>query len=309
MKRDRSYITRRIYFYRINVGSNVAGQPLIYNIKKALEAIGKLSFLNDDRYLKDEDGFDICCWIDEFSPSQKVRFGKIRREDFPQIEHRGNLTDLSMPEESGLAECVHAMFFPENIVGIEYNYDGPRVTRISEYLHVKSHNICPQIPTFEHLLQNDVIEKLNHMQTVRQFKLRVRESLFSSTEQADENLAQAFHAARELGQAKEIELILSAGREKGTLGTKVRDVAKRLLALRDTNNDVIKGEIKGYDESGELEVIDLLNAKLVVEKNIPRSKTRTNVPQSPLVYAAIEEAYNDMKDKIKSALGVALCPK
>jgi hypothetical protein len=246
MKPDKSYITRKIYFYKIYSGKNATGKTERYDIKCVLETIEKLDFNTPARYLKDEDGVDICCWIDSLSSPQKVRFCKIKRDDLPQIEHRGNLSPLSIPKESGLAECVHVMFFPENIVGVEYNYYGPRVPRINEYLYVKSKDVCPQIPIFEQLLQPDVMQKLDNMQTVRRFRLKVRESLFSSTEQANEYLGKAFQAARELGDAKEIELILSVGKGKGTLGTRVRDIAKRLLMFRDTSTDLISGEIKGF---------------------------------------------------------------
>ncbi len=219
MKRDKTYINRKIYFYKIHAGRNLAGEPIEYNVKSVLEAINGLSFQTDARYLKDEDGFEICCLIDELSSPQKVRFCKIRRGDFPQTEHRGNLADLEIPEEYGLAECVHAIFFPENIVGLEYNYEGPRTTRISDYLYAKAKNVCAQIPVFEQLLQQDAIKKLEHMRTVRRFRLKVRDSLFSAVKQADESLANAFQAARALGQANEIELILSVGRGKGALAS------------------------------------------------------------------------------------------
>lgn len=302
MKPDKTYITRKIYFYKIYSGKNGSGKPEQYDIKCVLETIEKLDFNTPARYLKDEDGFDICCWIDSLITPQKVRFGKIKRDDLPQIEHRGNLTPLSIPKESGLAECVHVMFFPENIVGVEYSYDGPKVPRINDYLYVKSKDVCPQIPVFEQLLQPDVIKKLDQMQIVRRFRLKVRESLFSSTEQADEYLGKAFQAARELGDAKEIELILSVGRGRGTLGTKVRDMTKRLLMLKDTSTDLISGEIKGIDETGRTEIIDLLNAKLVAEKHILRNAASN----SELYYSAIEAAYQDLKDQLLKASGVTL---
>jgi hypothetical protein len=91
MRRDKTCITRKIYFYRIHAGNNFAGEPINYDIESALKVINGLSFQNDDRYLKDEDGFEVCCWIDDLCSPQKVRFGKIRRDDFPQIEHRGSL--------------------------------------------------------------------------------------------------------------------------------------------------------------------------------------------------------------------------
>ena len=59
-RRDRSWITRKIYFYRIHAGFNL-GKPIQYDVKSALEAIEKLDFLTDSRYLKDEEGYDICC--------------------------------------------------------------------------------------------------------------------------------------------------------------------------------------------------------------------------------------------------------
>ncbi|SRR6266571_5351766 len=310
-KSDKSCITRKIYFYRIYADHNLANEPTPYDVKSVLEVIRGLDFKTNAPYLKDEGGFEICCMVDELSSPQKVRFCKITRDDLPQIERQGNLTDLELAEKEGLAECVHAVFFPENIVGLEYNYNGPRVARISEYLHAKSQNVSPKEPEFEQLVERDAIEKLNHMRTVRKFRLKVRQSLFSSLEQANESLADAFRAARELGQAKEIELTLSLGHagENETLGSKLINVAKTLITLKDTNSDVISGEIKGRSDTGRLEVVDLLNEKLVAEKCIPRRGGRTSAPHKDFVYAAIVEAYNDFKDQFPSTLGVTLCPE
>lgn len=310
-KNDRSCVTRKIHFYRIYAGHNLAGEPTPYDVKSVLEAIHGLDFKTDAPYLKVEGGFEFCCMVDELSSPQKVRFCKITRDDLPQIEHQGNLTDLELAENQGLAECVHAMFFPENIVGLEYNYNGLRVTRISEYLHAKSQNVSSNEPKFEELVERDAIEKLKHMRTVRKFSLKVRQSLFSSVEQAGGSLADTFRAARELGEAKEIGLTLSVGHagENETLGSKLINVAKTLITFKDMSNDVISGEIKGRSDTGKMEVVDLLNAKLVAEKSIPRRGGRTSAPHKDFVYAAIEEAYNDFKDQFPSAVGVTLCPE
>lgn len=306
-KRDKSYIKRKIYFYRIHAGINLAGKPIDYDIQSALGAIEKLDFQSEARYLKDEDD-EICCWINSSTPPQKVIFGRINRNDFPQLERRGVLSDLSVPEESGLAECVHVMFFPDNIVGVECNYDGPRVTRISDYLHVKSQNVCSQVPVFQELLQPDVIERLGQWVIVKRFSLKVRDSLFSSSAQADEYLAQTFESARKLGQPKTIELVLSVGKGGGTLGTRILTVAKNLLLLRETSKDVISGQIKGTNDTGKIEVIDLLKAKYVTEKRIPKDTTLSSEQRSELFFSAINEAYEDLKDQLKTAVGVTLCP-
>ncbi len=78
IKRDKLCISRKIYFYKIHAGYDLAGKPIQYNVKSALEAIDKLAFQLDARYLKDEDGFEVCCWIKDLCSPQKVSFGKIR---------------------------------------------------------------------------------------------------------------------------------------------------------------------------------------------------------------------------------------
>lgn len=313
MKRDRLYFNRKIYFYKIYAGINAAGQPLNYDLKNVLERINRLSFQTTERYLLDSDEMEICCWIDDLRPPQRVRFGKINRTVFPQVEHRGNLTPLSIPKEHGLAECAHVMFFPENIVGIEYNYSGPRASSISEYLYDKSRDKCPQIPVFEQLLQHDAIKKLEHMGGIRKFRLRVHESFSSSIEQANESLGQAFKAAKELGQAKEIEIILSTGRGSSireTLGTNILNIVKKLLSLENAYTDMISGEIRGRNEiTGQLETIDLLSDKLVAEKRIPRMENHDNMLIGDLVYKAISEAYTELEEQLHEAIGVTLWPE
>src|SRR5437588_6558172 len=131
---NKSCIVRKIFFYRIYAGRGLAGEPKPYDVKSVLEAIKGLDFKTDAPYMKDDGGYEICCLVDEFSSPQKVRFCKINRDELPLIEHQGNLVDLDIPEEYGLAQCVHLMFFPENIVGLEHIYNGLSTTRISEYL-------------------------------------------------------------------------------------------------------------------------------------------------------------------------------
>src|SRR5256885_3174599 len=177
MKRDKVF---KIHFYKIDAGTAPDYQPILYDVKSTLEAIQKLDFHTYERYLKDEDNVDFCCWIDDFSSPQKVRFYKIRRDVQAMIELNGNLSELTMPDKAGLAECVHLIFFPDNIVGIEFNYEGPRVEAISEYLHLKSKQVNPHRPEFEHLLEENVLEKIDKMQILRKFRLRMRPSLFSS---------------------------------------------------------------------------------------------------------------------------------
>jgi hypothetical protein len=308
------YINRKIFFYKIYAGKNAAGVPLNYDLKCVLKHINSLSFQTSERYLLDLDETEICCWIDDLLPPQRARFYKINRTLFPQVEYRGSLTPLSIPKEHGLAECAHVVFFPENIVGIEYNYRGPRASNISAYLYDKSRAECPQIPLFEQLLQRDAIKKLEHIGGIRKFRLRVHESFSNSIEQANESLGQAFKSAKELGQAKELELTLSTGKwsnKKETLGSNILDTVKKLLSLDNAYTDMISGEIRGRNEiSGQLETIDLLSDKLVAEKRIPRMENNDNDTLiDDFVYNAISEAYTELEAQLHEAVGVTVWPE
>jgi hypothetical protein len=166
---------------------------------------------------------------------------------------------------------------------------------------------------FEQLLQHDALKKLEHMVGIRKFRLRVRESFSSSIEQADQSLGKAFQAAKEIGQAKEIEIILSTGRGSSiwdSLGMNILNTAKKLLSLEDAYTDMVSGEIRGRNEiTGQLETIDLLSDKLVAEKRIPRMENHTNALIGDLVYNAISEAYTELEEQLLEAVGVTLWPK
>ena len=71
---------------------------------------------------------------------------------------------------------------------------------------------------------------------------------------------------------------------------------------------MISGEIKGSNETGKIEIIDLLKAKFVVEKRIPRDMVSNINLRSDLFFSAIDEAYEDLKDQLLNAVGVTLCP-
>ena len=305
MKRDRVF---KIHFYKIDAGTTNDNQQVKYDVRSTLEAIQKLDFHNYERYLKDEDNVDFCCWTDDFSCPQKVRFYKIRRDVEALIELNGDLSEFTMPDNAGLAECVHLIFFPENIVGIEYNYEGPRIEAISDYLYMKSRKVNPHMPVFEHLLENNVLEKIDKMHILRIFRIKIRPSLFSSLQKANEYFAKSLETTIEFGEAQEVELILSVGRGKGSLSRKLLDIAKNLFALKDTNNDVLSGEIRGRNENGKSEIINLLNAKVVAEATIRNYKNYTTSEKSALIYTAIEKAYTDMQEQLKKALGVTPCP-
>lgn len=301
--KKRAYLDRKIYFYRLYVGQNAAGAPLPCDVPGLLTHIKSLEFDTGDRYLGDENGEDIACWVDG---PQKIRFGKIKRTNLPQTEHQGKIDNLHIPSDHGLIEFVHVEFFSENVVGIEFNYDGPRVGLISQYLNEKCKHLLPKNLEFQSLLQQDALKKLESVEISR-FQLKIRDSFIPSLKGIDDNLAAAFGASIALGQAREVTLVLSRAHYAGSLGDKLRNTLKRLLAFEDTQNGVLYSQIKGSNKvTGESTTIDLLNEKLVAVKRISRENTSDNSLKRELVYGAIREAYTELKDQITNTPGVTL---
>lgn len=263
--KKRTYLDRKIYFYRLYVGQNAAGEPVPYDVQKVLAHINSLDFDNQDRYLKDENGDDIACWVDG---PQKVKFGKIKRNNLPQTEHKGKISNLNIPLDHGLIESVHVEFFPENVVGVEFNYDGPRVSLINQYLYEKCKHLF-KILEFQSLLQQNALKDLENVE-INKFILKIRDSFAPSLKKIDDNLGAAFEASIALGQAKEVTLVLSRAHYAGSLGDSLRNTLRKLLAFEGTHNGVLYGRVHGSNKAtGGVENIDILSDKLVAIKRIP----------------------------------------
>jgi hypothetical protein len=112
-------VTRRILFYKINVGLADSGEYLPFGAD-VLKEISSLHFGGSGgRYVQERNGDQLCAWLHSESDPYHVRFGKIRRADFPQVEHQGKLEDLSLAEGRGLVDAIHMVFFPDNIVAAD----------------------------------------------------------------------------------------------------------------------------------------------------------------------------------------------
>ena len=144
-------VERKIYFFRTNAGRDRGNRPIAFDPVVTLRHIDSLPWTTAGRYWVANDGKVTTCWIDDIESPQRMRLGNIRRTDLPQMEQGGSLRPLLLPGKAGLAESVHMMFFPGNIVGSDFNFYGPRVSRFSYYLAEKAQGVSPVV-FFEPLL-------------------------------------------------------------------------------------------------------------------------------------------------------------
>ena len=182
-------IERKIYFYRANAGINADGSDVQFNIVPALHHINTLGFVDRERYLVDDDRV-LCCWVDQVAPQPRLRLGSIRRNGLPQVERHGDLKDLNIPSDSGLLEAIHIVGFPGNIFAADFNYYGPRMSQLSNYLTQRA----PEMPavSFEALINPDVLTQLNQLANVKLFQLKIRAPFASHVKEASKDLGSAF---------------------------------------------------------------------------------------------------------------------
>jgi len=300
-------VERKIYFYRVNVGVDDKGQPITFDPKEEFNVISNLPFSSDNsRYLLDDDGNAICGWVDKEDDPYHFRFGRIRRSSLPQLEQFGTLSDLPVPPDSGLVEQVHIVFFSNNIVGSEFNFHGPRLSRLGYYLRVKGNSPHPSI-NFETLLRHDVTSQIKRIGDIRLFDLRIRPSYISVIKEADQDLGSAFEANRKVFQneddGNEIQIVLHSGKSSRKLITeKIINVVRSIVGREDLITEASRFKLKGMNnETGRVEHIDLLHEQLISQKQILKLNEKSRALDTSDAYNAIHSAYDELREQIESA--------
>jgi hypothetical protein len=304
-------LERKIHFYRADIGVDGGGRPLVFDPAPALTAINALPFVDEPtgRYLVDDAGNAVCIWPGAQTASRSLRFCQIRRTGLPQLERAGQVSDLDIAADAGLLEPVHVMFFADNIVGADFNFYGPRLSRLGYYLRVKSDNAVP-IAKFHPLLRLDVAEQLDHLTEIRLFDLRVKGSYVEAVREADASLGDAFAAnARVLdGDIEELEVILrpSVDARRGALQRLLAPL-KALVRARELREYASRFQVRGkHDETGKVELIDLLRDQLIARKQILRLGERSRAIDANSAFEAIRAAHHELRDDLHQAAALAL---
>lgn len=304
---QRPPVERRIYFYKADAGRDAAGRLVAFDPVPVLRHLEGLPFTVDGRYWDTGDGHNTCCWIDSVTSRPRMRFGNVRRSGLPQVERRGEIDTLDIPAAAGLLEQVHVVFFGHNIAGSEFNFYGPRLSRLARYIAEKANGTCPPL-TFEPLLRQDVMEQIGRLEDIRLLHLKIHASYADVVAEADQDLGSAFEAAARAGEAEELEIILRPrAHSRQALSSRLLQTVKRLAHGRDLRQESTHFSIKGYDsETGRVETVDILRDQLISKQRIILQDERTRALDSASAYAAIAEAYEELRDELLAAARVQM---
>jgi len=206
---------------------------------------------------------------------------------------------------SGLVEVVHVVFFPGNIVGADFNFHGPRLTRLGSYFGSKAASICSDIQ-FDPLLRLDATERLRKLGELRLFALKVKTSYLDELMEADRDIFRALKVVQRTSRASEMEIILRAKPhshewlDRATLG-----IANKLSRRARLRQEAMKFVVKGFNrDTGEIDEIDVLSDALITVKRISRLSPRTRALDPDSAYSAIESARQELGQDLSRAASV-----
>jgi hypothetical protein len=292
-----------MHFYRA-VLPPVPGATATFDPRAALERIDGLPFADAGRYLNYQDSV-LCAWVDDPTPRARLRFATIRREGLPFVEERGAVTALEIPEAAGLVEQCHVVCFEHNIVGCEFNFYGPRLSRLGPYLRERGGDSLPRV-RFEPLVRRDVAALLDSAYGVRIFRLRIRNSDIAAISDADRDLGSAFAAEASLSEAEELEIQLRPrAYARGHLGNRMLQLTRRLARRQDIGEvaSMFSVDVQ-WMENGASETVNLLDDRLVATRPVARSAGRGRAVDTQSAYAAIESAYGDLEEDLLEAASI-----
>lgn len=302
-------IERKIHFFRADAGIDESGKSVLFDPCPALSVIGTLPFTNDDsgRYESESDGNVLCILVDSNGAQPSMRLCRVRRTALPQMERAGQVNDLNLADDTGLLEATHVMFFPNGIVGAEYNHFGPRLSRLGNYLHVKSSKAVTRA-TFRPLLRGDSTQQIDRLRDLRVLEMNILPAYVDTVANADQSLADAFQANRRiLENPRSLQVILKPQRDAATgFLAKMVSPLQRFLGNDDLREGTERLQVRGLcTDTNKVETIDLLNDHLISVKSIVRLNGRTRALDSTSAFQAIDEAYQQLRPELERAAGVS----
>lgn len=296
---------RSIHFFRLDGGADTDGVPTPVDLRPALKRVDGLPFRRDGgRYLARGDA-RLCAWIDDTDRICRLRFASVRDNALPQMEARGILSDLDIADDGGLCETSHMCVFPDGIVGMEFNFHGPRPSRFADYLRA---TVPDESPAFamEGLLRQNIAAELENKRAVRTMILRVRRSYVDVIAEADLSLGHALRAGAQAGNADCVGLYLEPeAYQRHDLSVGVLSFLKRMVTRRDLHEHTREFRAKVVDhETDKVDPLDLLNDQLISHKKICKQHRRTRVLDREDAYEKIEEAYDERREELLIAASV-----
>ena len=285
-------VKRKILFYHILVGGRTPRTEQQALLSTCIGRIDRLRQADRDdggRYIgeSDEDAV-LTVFIDG---PRDFRFGRIRRENLPLVADGDRLREIDVSDRGGLFECSHIVYFPPAIIGADFNFHGPRISRFADYLSgLLDVNNIEFIP----VAKSDVIASLRQYHEIKGVSIKVSTGYASSHAPSGGLLKEVAQSAHE-DNVEFIELILSSPRALSG-GPLKNSLVREFFGLAN-RNDIGEGATKfkilgRKTEGSRIDAVDILRENLVTEEIIAKESRRGKTLDKNSAYAAVRDAYS-----------------
>ncbi|MET1247669.1 hypothetical protein ABWW58_02635 [Sporolactobacillus sp. STCC-11] len=238
----------------------------------------------------------------EINGSQvRGKFAISRRSSLPSLETNGILKPLNIPANSGLAEITHFIYFvDENVIGVEFNFYGPRTNTLSNYLQEKSKIFVNpfQLIDVTPILNQDIDLQLHDMGEINFMQMEIAKNEINIVKELDEDLYSAFEASAKVADdAESVEVILRKKKHSrgGFHFPFSRSKMKELLSSGDNRQKFNKFKANAESRSEERnKSFDFLEDKMIRSKKVVTLGERSKSVDSESMFNAIEEAHDEL---------------
>ncbi|WP_203289125.1 hypothetical protein ACK1LH_19680 [Metabacillus indicus] len=307
-------IRRKIHFFHFEFLESNPGSNAFIQHSKPMDTIKEISqfqFLGEraDSRFKYHSNGDVTFLIDAHIDSEviKGKFAISRRSALPELETGGQLKPLDIPINSGLAEITHFIYFPkQKVIGVEFNFYGPRASSLKNYLLEKS-NLCSM--PFEYIELNPILNQdldvtLQDVGEVNLFTMEISRNELGVVNELNQDLHSAFEAAAKVSEdAESVEVILrkkkySRGGFRFPLS---KNKLKEFLSIGDNRQAINRLKINAESRSEENnKTFDLLEDKMITSKKVTSIGGRSRSVDSNSMFDKIEEAFTELSPNFNS---------
>lgn len=295
MARARESLQRRVLFYQVFRGGEPVRSSRDFDFANTFARIGALPNTLAGRRERESDEATLSCFVDS---ANTIRFGRIRGRNLPsRIDDGDTIDNIPLRPNGGLFEVTHLMYFDPGIIGAEFNFYAPRVSRLASYVRAKAAiNNLEIVP----IIRGDAIRDLRRMERIKRVSFKVATDAFPARGRQQFQIFNRIAAAAESPGVETISITLAAeqGRNSPSLGREIVNELLGLAALPNLGELADHATAEGYRrDSTRLELVDLLNDELVGKRDFIRENIRSKTLDSAHAYATISDVFRELEPR------------
>lgn len=288
---------KKIYFYRLFMKKS--GNPVDSDL--VFSRINSLSFSNGERYFELQNENAQCMYIEPICQPLRANIGTVRTKDLPMTEHMGVTDPLNLPNGVGLYESTHFVIFPNNVIGSEYNYYGPRIYSLKKYIQGKVPDLVDEVELVP-LMRHDFMEQIRKIGEIKKFRLKVHRDMLLSRQKINANLRNTLeYSTKMANNIEEIDISLNSS---DGINLSILDNLPEMIHDPDVLGNILALKIRAKnEETKKMETFDLLQEYILsVKQVIKRDELHRSVDKNSM-YNAIELSYDELKPEIFGVIG------